>query len=172
MQPYKGCIPVVRLGGHREGDETGWQCAFREVFEETHLEITPLASPITYLLPNGDIPEGDLEQIHWQGELAKDPNPFLVVVYQRENMELLSLMYLAQATDQPSPSSEVKGLLLLKEEEIHRLCHESITLGEYIGCGGTAFMDYEFDQNLYLEPFLQLRLLSRILMARRLSGIE
>jgi hypothetical protein len=36
------CIPVIRLGGHREEKETGWQCAMREMFEEANLHIKPL----------------------------------------------------------------------------------------------------------------------------------
>jgi hypothetical protein len=72
-------------------------------------------------------------------------------------------MYLAQAEDVPMPSSEVKGILLLAKEEIHSLCRESLTLGQYLSRGGKALLNYEFDPNLLLEPFAQLRLLSRIL---------
>ena len=39
---HNGQIPVIRLGGHREENETGWQCAEREVFEEANLQIEPL----------------------------------------------------------------------------------------------------------------------------------
>ena len=34
IRPYNGHIPIVRLGGHREGHETGWQCAVREAYKE------------------------------------------------------------------------------------------------------------------------------------------
>lgn len=34
IKPHHGNIPVVRIGGHQEGNETGWQCAMREAFEK------------------------------------------------------------------------------------------------------------------------------------------
>jgi hypothetical protein len=38
IRPHNRHIPVVRLGGHREEHETGWQCAVREVYEEANLQ--------------------------------------------------------------------------------------------------------------------------------------
>jgi hypothetical protein len=35
--PYQGNYPVVRLGGHRNEYETGWECALREVAEEGNI---------------------------------------------------------------------------------------------------------------------------------------
>jgi hypothetical protein len=81
----------------------------------------------------------------------------------------LSLMYLAQAEGIPTPSSEVKGLLLLREEDIHRLYRESVTLEQYLHWGGRAILNAKFDTSLFLEPFAQLRLLSRILSIQSLS---
>ena len=77
----------------------------------------------------------------------------------------LLLMYLTHAEGVPTPSSEVKGLLLLTETEIHRLCQEPIALKQYIDCGGKVILKDSFDMSLVLEPFAQLRLLSRILSA-------
>ena len=164
-QLYKGRIPVVRLGGHQEEHETGWQCAAREVYEEANLQIKPLTPPTTYLA-DGDHIETELKEIQWQPEADQEHIPLLVVAYRREGGTLLSLMYLAQAEGLPTPSSEVKGLLLLKEEDIHRLCREPLTLGQYLSSGGKALLNHEFDTSLILEPFAQLRLLSRIWMAQ------
>jgi hypothetical protein len=75
----------------------------------------------------------------------------------------LSVMFLAHAEGLPKPSSEVKGLLMLTQEEIHRLCQEPLTLEQYLGGGGKAVSSAEFDTRLVLEPFAQLRLLSKIL---------
>jgi hypothetical protein len=162
-QPHNGHIPVIRLGGHREEGETGWQCAAREVCEETNIQIQPITPPTTYLLPDGDDNEAVLEEIRWQHETDQVPVPMLVVAFRREGKILLSLMYHAQAGQPPTPSSEVKGLLLLERRDIQRLCRESITLEQYLSGGGKALMNYEYDRNLILEPFIQLRLLSRIL---------
>jgi hypothetical protein len=155
-------IPIVRLGGHREEHETGWQCAAREVLEEASLHIQPLLPPRTYL-SDWDHLEAELQEIEWENKIKQEPVPFLVVSQQHEKSISLSLMYLAHAEGTPIPSSEVKGLLMLREEEIQRLCQEPETLEQYLKTGGRAILNAEFDRSLRLEPFAQLRLLSRIL---------
>ena len=163
--PNKGRIPVIRLGGHREEDETGWQCAAREVYEEASIRIAPQI-PQTTFLADGDHIEADLQKIQWDHEADKENIPLLVVSYCREGKTSLSLMYLALADKFPTPSSEIKGLLLLERENIHRLCQEPLTLEQYLSSGGKAILNDEFDMSLILEPFTQLRLLSRIWVAQ------
>lgn len=165
VRPHNGHIPVVRLGGHREGNETGWDCAEREVYEEANLRIKPCAPQWTYLA-NGDDIDSELEMIEWRGQVAGEVEPCLVVAYRRGTEILLSLMYLAEADGIPEPSSEVKGLVLLTEQEIHRLCRESLTLEQYLDQGGKAILKADFDAKLTLEPFVQLRLLSRLLSTK------
>jgi hypothetical protein len=162
IHPHNGNIPIVRLGGHREEHETGWQCAVREVYEEANLHIRQLAPQRTYL-SGGEHLSTELQEMEWQNKIEHDPAPCLVVSHRREGSIILSLMYHAQAEGIPIPSSEVKGLLLLTKEEIHRLCQEPQTLEQFLQRGGMAIMNAEFDKSLVLEPFLQLRLLSRIL---------
>jgi 8-oxo-dGTP pyrophosphatase MutT (NUDIX family) len=165
IKPHKGRIPVVRLGGHQEENETGWQCAAREVFEEANLRIEPILSQTTYLCDWNNL-EAELSRIQWQHKTEQEPVPFLVLTYSCDEVMTLSLMYLAHAEGVPVPSSEVKGLLLLKETEVYRLCQEPITLQQYIDFGGQAILKDNFDTSLVLEPFAQLRLLSRILSAQ------
>ena len=162
IQPYKGRIPIVRLGGHRKAHETGWQCAAREVYEETSLRIKPLLPQTTYLA-DWDQLESDLQEIRWQPKSEQESAPILVLTYLGENMTSLSLMYLAHAEGVPKPSSEVKGLILLEKDEIHHLRRDSMTLEEYLRNGGRAILKEEFEARLLLEPFAQLRLLSKIL---------
>jgi 8-oxo-dGTP pyrophosphatase MutT (NUDIX family) len=162
IQPYNEHIPIIRLGGHREGNETGWQCAVREVQEEANLQINPLLPQTTYLC-DWDHLETDLQEIQWQHKIEPEPIPILAVTYRREEKTSLSLMYLAHAEGIPKPSSEVKGLLLLEKNEIHRLCQEPLALEQHLSGGGKAILKGEFDTRLVLEPFAQLRLLSRIL---------
>lgn len=162
INPHHGNIPVVRLGGHREEQETGWQCAAREVYEEANLHIQPLPPQRTYLSV-GDHLNTELQKIEWQNKTGQEPVPCLVVSHRRERDIILSLMYLAHTEEMPTPSSEVKGLLFLTREEIHRLCRGPQTLEQFLDSGGFAIMNAAFDKTLVLEPFLQLRLLSRIL---------
>jgi 8-oxo-dGTP pyrophosphatase MutT (NUDIX family) len=166
IQPHNGHIPVVRLGGHREEHETGWGCAVREVCEEANLHIQPLSPQRTYLCEWDQI-DTELQEVQWQPNVEGEPIPILIVRYCREEKTYLSLMYLAEAEGVPKPSSEVKGLLLLGEEEVHRLCQESVTLEQYLRWGGRAIVNAEFDKRLVLEPFAQLRWLSRILILQR-----
>lgn len=161
IQPFNGHIPIIRLGGHRDKHETGWQCAEREVYEEANLRIKPLLPQTTYL-SDWDFLDGELKEIPW-GRVEQQPVPILVVSYRREEKTSLSLMYLADADGIPIPSSEVKGLLLLEKEEIHSLCQKPMTLEQYLSKGGKAVLNGEFDTSLVLEPFAQLRLFSRIL---------
>jgi hypothetical protein len=81
---HHGRIPIYRLGGHREAGESPWECAMREIHEETHLELTAQKPSTTYLLPNGDRPDSELETFRWQHETDSDPAPLLVVAYQRD----------------------------------------------------------------------------------------
>lgn len=171
IQPYNGHIPIVRLGGHREGQETGWQCAVREVYEESSLRIRPLASRVTYLA-DGDHLEEELQEIEWPHKIAREPAPLLVVAYQSETGTSLSLMYRAHTEGLTRPASEVKGILLLKKEEIHSLCQEPMTLAQYLSRGGRALLNGEFNEQLLLEPFAQLRLLSKILNIQKKGSYE
>ena len=161
-QLHNGSIPVFRLGGHRGEFETGWQCAMREVYEETNLQVKLLLPQTTYLA-DGDHIENELEEIPWQYKINQEPIPLLVVAYRRVDDVSLSLMYLAHAEQLPTPSSEITGLLLLAHKDIYELCQKSLTLEQYLRQGGKAILKDEFDPRLTLEPFAQLHLLSRIL---------
>jgi len=160
IKPYHGRIPIVRIGGHREGTETGWQCALRETAEETGLSVELLKPPATYWA-DGDLPEPFLQPIDWPA--GQETPPLLVVVYRREGETLLSLMYLTQADQMPVPSTEVKGLLRLNSKEIQWLCQTPMTLAQFLAAGGRASLGAEFDRSLFMEPFIQLRLLAKIL---------
>ena len=161
IKPHNGQIPVIRLGGHREENETGWECAEREVLEEASLQIEPIPPQNTYLIDWDNI-DAEPSIVQWQ-QTKQEPVPFLVVTYRHDEKVSLSLMYLAHAKGIPTPSSEVKGLLLLEESEILRLCQEPVTLENFLNNGGKAILKDEFDTSRVLEPFAQLRLLSRIL---------
>jgi ADP-ribose pyrophosphatase YjhB (NUDIX family) len=163
-RPNQGRIPVIRMGGHREEGESGWECAKREVYEEASLNIRPLTPRRTYLV-DWDQGDSELKEMRWEHATDQEPIPLLVVTYRREGRTSLSLMYLAQADELPAPASEVKGLLLPDKENLHRLCQEALTLEQYLSSGGKAILNGEFDHKLILEPFLQLRLLSKILIA-------
>ena len=158
--PSRKGLAVIRLGGHREGSETGWECAAREAYEEAGLAITPVRPSSTF-------------RVHWrQGEPLLSPTewnqgdlpPVLVVPRGTPSPDSISLMYLAEAEGTPVASGEVRGLLLLKQSEVRQLCRERTTLKQFLNAGGWASLREEFDPELVLEPGLQLRLLAQMPM--------
>lgn len=166
IEPHHGRIPVVRLGGHREKDETGWQCAVREIREEASLSLRPLRPRLTYLF-HAEQPEDGPSALGGWPERKHEPSPFVVVAYVREDESILSLMYLSQADGNPLPSCEVRGLVLLTESEIQDLCRKPTTLRTFLEQGGQVILNGEFDLDRILEPFIQLRLLSGLLRTQR-----
>ena len=162
---HNGNIPIIRLGGGVERDETGWDCAAREAREEAGISIRPIPSERTYLVL-AERQEIEPQEIHWDHDLPGEPKPVLVVAYPPASKPALSLMYLAQSAEIPVPSAEVKGIVLLDRKSIFRICQSSLTLGQYLNQGGKAIFKEQFDQKLILEPFIQLRILSHLLEAQ------
>ncbi len=159
-------LAVIRLGGHREEGETGWQCAAREVYEETRLNIRPLQPPATYWLDR-DRADACLQQVIWPHDTPDEMPPLYVASNHPVPARQLSVMYLAKADELPTPSSEVRGLLLLKPDDVLKIVQKTITLGQYLRDGGKAMLHEELDENKELEPFGQLRVLPHIMEQNR-----
>jgi 8-oxo-dGTP pyrophosphatase MutT (NUDIX family) len=148
-------LGVVRLGGHREEGETGWECASREAWEEASIRVSPVAPPATYWL---DYSESDrLSPGPWEEEGIA---PILV---SRRADGGITPIYLATSTDSPVPAAETKALLLLRPEEIRRMATTSITLRQYLEAGGQAVSKAELPLDFILQPFPHLRLLHVLL---------
>jgi hypothetical protein len=155
-------LAVFRLGGHRARDETGWACAAREVYEEAAVHIRPLSPPATYW-SDADHGITAVQAIPWSALDSSPVAPLLVVSARRGLSMHLSLMYLARAAERPTPSTEIRGLLLLRPDDVHRIAHQWLSLGAYLAAGGKAMLLDRLDEGAILEPFLQLRALSRLL---------
>lgn len=152
-------LVVVRLGGHREGTETAWECAAREVQEEAGLRIRPVAPPATYWTGR----DGDESQLHaapWPAQ-PEEAAPPLVVAWRMEGgQRLLSATYLAEADGEATdaaPGGEAVGLLLLRPQDVLWLTREEVTLAEYVTAGGRAALREHLPMGFVLEPFLQPR---------------
>ena len=146
-------LGVVRLGGHKEFEETALETAKREVFEEALMKITPINSLLTYHLSDW----GNSASII---KLDEEIAPILV---KGTAQEPLSIMYLSYSEDEPTPSSETNGLLLLTPEEIHFICNHQITLNDFIKQNGKAILKENINKDLFLTPFPQLVFLSKLL---------
>ncbi|MDA1530961.1 NUDIX domain-containing protein [Bacillus cereus group sp. TH260-2LC] len=146
-------LGVVRLGGHKEADETAVETAKREVEEEASMDITILNSPTTYY------------KEYWNAQSKKlkvenEVNPILIIDSPDES---LSIMYIVYSKMLPKPSSETNGLLLLSLNDIELICTGKITLNNYINQGGVAILKEKMDKELILQPFPQLMFLSELL---------
>jgi 8-oxo-dGTP pyrophosphatase MutT (NUDIX family) len=145
-------LGVVRLGGHRENGETGWQCASREALEEESLKVNPIKPPATYWYEASDNPK--LTIGNWQQD---EYSPILVG--RRQDSDLITPIYLASSSETPVPAMEAKGILLLRPEEIKSINSKKITLGHYLESGGKAVFKENLPLHLVLEPFPHLRFL-------------
>ncbi|AYF06661.1 MULTISPECIES: NUDIX hydrolase [Bacillus] len=141
-------LGVVRLGGHKEADESAVETAKREVKEEAAIDIAILSSPSTYYKKNWD---AQSKKIKVENEI----NPILII---DSPDETLSIMYMAYSENEPNPSSETKGLLLLSVSDISLIC-----LNDYIKQGGMAILKEKINKDLILQPFPQLMFLAELL---------
>ncbi|MBJ8052268.1 NUDIX domain-containing protein [Bacillus cereus] len=146
-------LGVVRLGGHKENNETAVETAKREVKEEAAIDITILNSPSTYYKEN------------WNAQSKKiivenEVEPILII---NSLDESLSIMYVAYSEIQPKPSSETNGLLLLSLRDIELICIGKITLNDFINQGGVTILKEKMNKELVLQPFPQLLFLAELL---------
>jgi|GEM_PF-986820 hypothetical protein len=155
-------LAVIRLGGHCEANETAWECAAREVNEEADLNIHRSSPLGTYWVDRG-WDDTDLQEIVWTQDTSEGAAPLLIGSDNRSHDHQIAVMYLARANESPTPSSEVRGLLLLRPNEIGWIVEHTVTLGQFLSSGGKAILEDGFDERKVLEPFFQLRALSAIL---------
>ncbi|MED4582339.1 NUDIX hydrolase [Brevibacillus choshinensis] len=151
-------LGIVRLGGHREGEETGWQCALREAFEEATLQITAVKPPATYWYETASSDTPSVFTEEWPEDEIEP-----ILVGRHLNRNHMTPIYLAVSRDTPVPANETKGLLLLSPSEISRVITKGMTLKQYVQAGGKAIIHEELPMNGRLEPFPHLKLLHWVL---------
>jgi hypothetical protein len=146
-------LGVVRLGGHREEDETAVQTAVREVLEESSMKIKIISSPITYY-------KRDWNHLASKIQTEDEVAPILI---KGSDPASSTAMYLAHSESEPRPSSETSGLLLLTSKDVDLICKQKITLNDFLTQHGRALFKRELNKNLLLEPFPQLQFLAELL---------
>ncbi|MGE1126133.1 NUDIX domain-containing protein [Bacillus wiedmannii] len=146
-------LGVVRLGGHKEADETAVETAKREVKEEASIDITILNSPTTFYKENWNAQSKKIK-------VENEVNPILIIDSPDES---LSIMYVAYSKIPAKPSFETNGLLLLSLNHIELICTGKITLNDYINQGGIAILKEKMNKELILQPFPQLMFLAELL---------
>ncbi|WP_211750231.1 hypothetical protein [Paenibacillus sp. Marseille-Q4541] len=160
--PDQSALAIVRLGGHREGAETAWECAEREVFEESQMRITSLTPSMTFYCPNTrfDI-EIELKPMDENNYLSFEPRP--LIVGHQNSKHSITPIFLATSDSEPVPSMETKALIFLTRNDVIRLCSETLTLNEFQKLGGEVLVSQQIDADLPLRPFGHLIMLSKIL---------
>ena len=146
-------LGVVRLGGHREKNETALETAKREVYEEAAVHIKPLDTANTFQLRE------------WNDEPfnIRINNPVRPILIKGSEKTSYTVMYFSYTDTAPKPTSETKGLLLLTHQDIHQICSGKITLNDYEQNGGLSLIKSDMNKDLILHPFPQLLFLSKLL---------
>ena len=145
-------LGIARIGGHRQGEETGWECAAREALEEACLHVHPLHPPATYW--GSSAGDYELQKGTWCSSMPSDVVPLLIT---KRNEQAITPIYLASSQDDPYPAAEAKALLLLRPCDVEQLTKEPMTLSDYIERGGKAVFREVLPQHLILEPLAHLR---------------
>ena len=148
-------LGVVRLGGHREEHETGWECAAREAWEEATLRVKPIDSPSTYWMVGEDF-----QPKPWVLRSTDEVAPIVVTT---RDKQFMTPMYLGYSDDEPVPTEETKALLLLTHADIDLIATHSITLRQYLELGGQARFRESLSLDLILEPYDHLKILHRLM---------
>lgn len=85
--------------------------------EEAAIDITILSSPSTYYKENWNAQSKKIK-------IENEVDPLLII---DSPDETLSIMYIAHSENEPNPSSETNGLLLLSVSDIRLICSKKIT---------------------------------------------
>ncbi len=152
--PSGNYLGVVRLGGHREGDETPWECAAREVLEEATMHIRPVRVGTTYV-----VTDGALTEVDWAPDEVR---PLMVTPFG----DGVTVLYLAESEETPAPDAETKGLLMPTLAELRHMISSPVTLEQYLNEGGQAMIRVPMERGMRLECSYQLRLLAELLTLR------
>ncbi len=156
---HSGNLGIVRFGGHIEHGESPVQCAIREAKEETNRDVVLLPSTRSFYLEST---AGSSELIlspYIQEEPLHEVDPILVSLH--------NVMFWARVFEEPELSGETKGIILLSDQEIMKLCEPdtSYTYREFQDWGGRSTTRRPYPEHLKLEPFIQLRFLAWLLKA-------
>ncbi|MBU5349147.1 NUDIX domain-containing protein [Paenibacillus lautus] len=149
---HEGKLGIARFGGHIEANESIVECALREVKEETTLDVLLVSSPITYQIDSWD---SRLMEVEDEG---KEVKPILRFGQ--------NVMFFARSNLEPKPWSETKGIILLSETELLRICNSEVTYGDFIAWGGSRIVRNEYSKDYILQPLGQMRFLARLMQER------
>lgn len=116
----ENALNVVRLGGHREENETPLECALREVREESRLAAEPYDAPVTYF-------SEDEKYTVFRG-LLDAPRPIFIRQQAEAQPGRWMVMYLTRARGELKPCMETQGLLCVSREELDVLCAGGATI--------------------------------------------
>lgn len=160
--PDHSALAIARLGGHREGQETAWECARREVFEESRMRIAHCTPLMTFECPHKaldtDIVLEPVRDDHAYGDGARP-----LIVGRPDVIQRVTAMFVATSDDAPVPNMETHALILLTRQDVLRICSEALTLEAFQAAGGTVLLARPVDPHWLLKPLGQLLMLARII---------
>jgi 8-oxo-dGTP pyrophosphatase MutT (NUDIX family) len=143
-------LGIARFGGHIEPGETVYECAVREVKEETNLNISLTSSPIMYKMVSFE-----QEAIAYKMDQGPEATPILRVGH--------NVMFFAKAAEEPEICSETKGIIFLTSSEIVQICQNEITYEQFTAWGGRSISRVDYPGHFVLQPLGQMQFLAKLI---------
>lgn len=148
-------LGIMRLGGHIEANESPLQALEREILEEGSIKVNLINSPSTYYKTNWS----DNYYYEINNNLNWDIKPLVI----RGDHSSSTAVFLSYAKEEPKPSSEVYGIIFLKENDIKEICSRKLHLRDFIASGGKLIQQKEINYDMEMYAGVHLEFLYRLI---------
>lgn len=148
-------LGVMRLGGHIEGNESYLQALKREIKEEGSIGVKFISSPNTFYKRNWN----DDNYSEVTDDIDLDIKPLIIVGDKTRS----TAVFLSYAEEEPKPSSEIYGIIFLKENEIKRICSEKLKLKDLLEGGVRLIEQKNIDYDMEVYAGVHLTFLNKLM---------
>ncbi len=126
-----GGVYVFRIGGHREPEESPWECAAREAGEEAATIVHQVPSEVSV---QTDGAHGTISTLPWPAVVEGHPEERpLVLGGSLEPATVSSTLFLAETTVECDPRDQIFGLVKLTPDQVVETVRVPGTFGKIEG---------------------------------------